>query len=177
MKRTGDGVGVKAYRVPVAGPGALWMMPKPRSDHLAEDLAQLRAMGVDQVVSLLEPMEAERLGLSGEPAACEAVGLGYLSFPIADFGVPEEVAFRDLVEDLRGQLAEGGWVLVHCCGGIGRSGLLVCCLVADKGASAEEVMAQVSAVRGEEVPETDAQRAMIKRVLGGMNDSKKERHS
>ena len=176
MKRKGDGVGVKAYKLPTAGQGALWMMHMPRSDHLADDPAQLRAMGVDHVVSLLEPREAERLGLSGEPAACEAARLEFRSFPIADFGVPEEDAFRDLVEDLRGQLAAGAGVLVHCRGGIGRSGLLVCCLVADKGASTEEVMAQVSAVRGEEVPETDAQRAMIARVLGGVTDREKGSH-
>ncbi|MEO1551920.1 MAG: tyrosine protein phosphatase [Pseudomonadota bacterium] len=156
---------LNVFAVPLEGPGAMWMMPKPRADSLAKDMAQLRAMGVERVLSLLEPSEAEALGLSGQAKSAQAAGLIFQSFPIPDRGVPEAAAFFALMDVLRADLAAGARLLVHCHGGIGRSGLVACALAAPAGARAHEVIAHVSAARGLEVPETQAQRDLIAQAL------------
>ena len=74
----------------IAGPwrGRLAVATRPRGDDWLEDEARsLRESGLDVVVSLLEE-EAEQLGLLAEREATEAQRIHFLSFPIADRGVP-----------------------------------------------------------------------------------------
>ena len=45
------------YLVPTEAPGRLFILPKPSGEWLREDIAHIRAMGVDTLVSLLEPAD------------------------------------------------------------------------------------------------------------------------
>jgi len=64
-------------------------MPRPRGgDWLEDEIGSLRAVGVDVVVSLLEPAEIIELDLQAEMRICEMRHIEYLSFPIPDRGVP-----------------------------------------------------------------------------------------
>ncbi|WP_088625728.1 sulfur transferase domain-containing protein [Oceanicola sp. 22II-s10i] len=139
-------------------------MPRPAAAALARDMAAIRGAGADALVSLLEVEESAGLGLAAEADAAAAAGLRFLHFPVADYGIPEDAAaFRALLSELRARLAAGGGIAVHCRGGIGRSGTLVSCLCG--AGSAAEAMRIVSAARGVEVPETDAQRDLIREVI------------
>jgi len=44
---------------------------------------------IDTVISLLERDEVEELGLGPEAGLCSREGMEFVSFPIADRGVPE----------------------------------------------------------------------------------------
>src|ERR1700688_830549 len=69
--------------------GRLAIMPRPRGgDWLDDEVASLRAAGVDVVLSLLTPGEVAELDLAEEQALCEAQGMQFLSFPILDRSVP-----------------------------------------------------------------------------------------
>ena len=58
---------------------------RPRGgDWLVDEMRRIKASGVDTVVSLLEPLEAEMLGLEDEATAAEQAGMRFLSFPIPD---------------------------------------------------------------------------------------------
>jgi hypothetical protein len=48
-----------------------------------------KAAGLDVVVSLLEPDEISELGLRREAELCRAQGIAFISFPIADRGLPK----------------------------------------------------------------------------------------
>ena len=48
---------------------------------------------------------------------------------------------------LRSRLDAGENILVHCCGGLGRSGMVAARLLAESGVDAEEAIARVRAVR------------------------------
>lgn len=59
-------MGPSLYPIPLDLPGQLFLMAKPSTEWLAEDIAALGAMGLDGVVSLLTPPEAAELGLTQE---------------------------------------------------------------------------------------------------------------
>ncbi len=149
------------YRVAAALPGALWIMPHPPAEHLAGTLAGLRQAGIGRLLSLLPEAEEAALGLAAEPAACAAEGLIFSRFPIEDFQLPEPGPFAGLVTELARDLRQGDQVVLHCQAGIGRSGLLAACTLVALGTAPSATIAQVSAARGREIPDTEEQRAFI----------------
>ena len=154
--------------IPLDAPGRLGIMPRPRGgDWLAKDLERLAAQGVSHVVSLLEPGEAAELDLAGEASECAAAGLTYLEHPVRDHGVPASPeAFLNLAAELHGLLIGGASLVVHCHAGIGRSGLLACCVLVRHGLSPDAALEAASRARGLPVPETPEQLAWFRSHAG-----------
>ena len=156
------------YPVAFLGAGQLSVMPRPPGDpDLEGALLGLKRQAVDHVVSLLEHEEAGDLGLADEGRLCDRLGLGFTSFPVADFDVPPH---RDdilgLVETLYDEITSGAHVVVHCRAGIGRSGLLACALLVRDGMTPAAAMHEASFARGVPVPQTGEQVAWVE-SLGG----------
>lgn len=77
------------FWITAPAPGRRATMPRPRGgDWLADDLAALRAAGVDTLVALITPAEAAELGLSAEAELARAAGLDFQPFPIPDLTTP-----------------------------------------------------------------------------------------
>src|ERR1700733_6459040 len=67
----------------------LALMPRPRGgEYLADEIEGLTRLGVETVVSLLEPHEIRELDLAQAESLCVAAILQFISFPIPDRGVP-----------------------------------------------------------------------------------------
>lgn len=142
----------------IAGPwpGRLAIAPRPRGgDWLEDEVRAWQQSGLDIVVSLLTPGEVAELELDKEEAWCQAHGIQFCAFPIADLGVPvSRQASVELINKLDKALSEGKNIAVHCRQGIGRSGLLAACLLIRSGKEPETAFERVSAARGCPVPET-----------------------
>ena len=112
-------------------PYRLAVTPCPlRTIDLREQIDAWHQAGIDLVVSLLEPREAEDLGVLKESEVCDSFGIQFLSFPIRDHCVPDSDAdFSELVEVVHSTLKEGKAVAIHCYAGIGRSGLVAACVL------------------------------------------------
>jgi protein-tyrosine phosphatase len=149
------------YEIPCPQ-GRLATMPRPRGNGwLAGEMASLRARGVTDLVSMLTPEEEWALDLTEEPAACAAAGLRFHRHPIPDRGVPDEPEFGLLLNSLEPILRRGGFVAVHCRGGIGRSSVVAAALLVRLGVTPAEALASISLARGFEIPDTEEQREFI----------------
>jgi protein-tyrosine phosphatase len=142
----------------------LAIMPRPRSgEWLADEISGWKSLGVQTVVSLLEPHEIAELALANEELLCTAADLRFLSFPIPDRGVPTNSAeFAKLVIEIEGRLRIGESVAIHCRAGIGRSGLLGACVLSVLGVRPELAFQMLSRARGVTVPDTECQTAWVR---------------
>jgi len=141
----------------------LAIVARPRGgDWLRDDLTALKEGGIDVVVSLLEPSEAEELGLADEAALAEQAGIRFISWPIPDRRTPGDLAgFQQLVSDLCKLLQAGQTIGAHCRGCIGRSTVLMAAILITRGSHPETALQVIERARGCIVPDTPEQREWI----------------
>jgi len=144
-------------------PPRLAIVARPRGDAwLGGDLAALHRGAIDILVSLLPEDEARALGLSDEAALAQQVGLEFLSYPIPDRCVPDDLpGFRQFVARLADAVRAGQRVGAHCRGCIGRSTVLIAAIMIALGTDAGTALRQIEDARGWEVPDTPQQRDWI----------------
>jgi ADP-ribosylglycohydrolase/protein-tyrosine phosphatase len=133
---------------------------------LEVDLDAVRAWGAHAVVTLMELHELDTLQVPGLGEAVTQRGMAWLHLPITDVDVPDarfEGPWTLEGRRLRERLARGERVLLHCRGGLGRTGLVAARLLAEEGAPALEAIAQVRRVRAGAI-ETPAQEAHVRGV-------------
>ena len=160
------------YPVPAPGGVRLAVMAHPAGgDRLEADLRALRAAGVDVLLSLQPAAERRELDLSAEPAAAVRAGLVFRELPTVDFGVPDPVQAAPVLAALAGDLRAGRYVVVHCRGGVGRSGTVAAALLVLLGVPLAQAWRDLAVARGRPVPETDAQRRWPRRFDPATPDS------
>ncbi|MBL8380760.1 MAG: dual specificity protein phosphatase family protein [Burkholderiales bacterium] len=161
------------YWVPELDGVRLAVMPRPRGDYwLRDEIRSFRQNGVDRIVSLLEPREANELGLAEEAGLCEENGLSFTSFPIPDRGVPDSLLeVARLVRSIESDLLRGEAVAIHCRAGIGRSGLIAGCVLVNLGVPEAEVFTRISRGRGIKVPDTAIQVEWLARYAQNGKDA------
>ncbi|GHF83755.1 cyclin-dependent kinase inhibitor 3 family protein [Deinococcus ficus] len=121
---------------------------------LATDFHTLRAAGVTRLVNLMEPGEMRRWQMHDYHPQAARAGLSVTPFPIPDVNVPSDpAAFHALVLDLHARLHAGETVVVHCLGGLGRSGMLAACLLVQSGMTAADAIALVRRCRSQKAVE------------------------
>jgi ADP-ribosyl-[dinitrogen reductase] hydrolase len=116
----------------------------------------------DSLVLLVEDQELERFGVSRMSEAIVARGIELLRYPIRDGDAPSSrQTFRRLLDRLIGGLLSGASVVVACRGGLGRSGLLVACLLRDLGDYEADAAIELTEFARHGAVETTAQRAFV----------------
>ena len=91
----------------------------------SNDLQIIKKQKVKIVVSLLPDNEKNKLGLDDLIWSKEEVE--YIQFPINDFSVPPKKKFNELkklISFIKENLMLSKYVLIHCNGGKGRSGMI-----------------------------------------------------
>ena len=135
-------------------------------DEARARLARLQEAGIDAFVDLT---------VEGEMPAYRHLltsGTYYLRSAIVDTGVPESAAqIRRLLGNIQSALNRGKRIYVHCRAGIGRTGLVVGCFLADQesnGAAAIKILNRLwlqseRAKSWPKVPQTPEQADYIRR--------------
>ena len=119
-------------------PGALAGSAQPGLlDELVNDLTFIRAQGIERIVSLTSrPLS----GLDQARADFELI-----HFPIADMGIPTPRACAALCAQLLDGLEQRP-VLLHCKGGLGRTGTIAACCLVGLGRAPEQALIEVRSV-------------------------------
>ncbi len=144
---------VDFVELPSGIPGRLGMTFAPGKHHagrsgwwrrdLDTDLARLVEIHRLRVlVSLMEDHELTRCGIAALPERCDAAGVELWRHPIVDVRAPPELApTQALVARIIDRLRRGDTVVVHCLGGLGRTGTVVACVLVALGSSAAAAIA------------------------------------
>jgi protein-tyrosine phosphatase/nicotinamidase-related amidase len=143
---------------------ALTLLPG-RRDYgrtLDRDLAAIQAGGVSHVCSLLSPDELDRHGVSDLAAATEAVGLEHRHLIVLDQAVPSLEQMRGLVRWMQRAIQGGGRVLLHCVGGLGRSGTAAACYLVARGMNPDDAIAAVRRARSPRAIESALQERFVR---------------
>lgn len=135
-----------------------------RGDHgrsLDADLEAICATGASNLLCLVTSGELEWAGVADLPDAAARHDLDFHHAPIVDQGVPTAETMAELVDWVRRRLDAGEDVVIHCMGGLGRSGTVAACTLVDYGATPERAIEAVRDARGPRAVETEAQEEMV----------------
>lgn len=141
---------------------------------LGSDLDAIRDWGARLVLTLVEPAELLALKVPDLGAEVRARGMEWCHLPIADFQTPSDDFERDWQQrgrEVRLLLRGGRDILVHCRGGLGRSGMIAARLLAELGVDPESAISRVRRARPGAI-ETPSQldcvrRTRLKHDIGG----------
>jgi protein-tyrosine phosphatase len=164
---------LEIYTFAVENIGKISLMPRPRGgDWLEDEILALRQNQVEVLVSLLTRQEELELDLSEEKSLCEEHGIAFYSFPIEDRKTPlfSQTTF-DFLAILAKTVQAGKHLAVHCRMGIGRSALVVGCILVQNGYTIEQALAMLTQVRGKELPDTEEQIVWMRRFAETLDPS------
>jgi protein-tyrosine phosphatase len=119
-------------------------------ENLVDDIESIRAWGASVVVTLLEELELNALGVKELGKQVVALNMIWMHLPIRNMGVPDEAAsdkWRRVIYCLCDLLRKGQRVVIHCKEGIGRAGLFAASLLVSLGIPVEEAMRTVRKAR------------------------------
>ena len=122
----------------------------PWARDLDKDLDAIAAWGASTIVTLLEQHELAHLAITRLGAEVQRRGMEWLHLPIPDVSTPGldfEAKWPEVSDHLRSRLDAGENILIHCRGGIGRSGMVAARLLCESGVDAEEAIVRVRAAR------------------------------
>lgn len=133
-------------RIPLDVKGRLFVSPMPFGPYdpgnaLLKTYQQLR---IGFVVMLVTDAELAKKAKRDVLAIYKQNGIEPIRFPIADYTSPELHAFSKVVDKAAGYLRAGAHLAIHCNAGVGRTGVMACCIVRDlTGMGTPEAIAYV----------------------------------
>ncbi len=126
---------------------------------LNKDLTVIETSGGKVLVSLMEGHEFPLLGLPEFAEALAKSSIEWLHLPIQDMNIPTEQfeqQWTSIGPDLHQRLVDGDTIIIHCRGGLGRTGLLAARMLVEAGLAPADAVANVRSAR-EHAIETYAQ--------------------
>lgn len=123
---------------------------RPWDRDLELDVQAIRAWNASVVITLMEEHELAELNVGRLGEAVEDCGMKWVHLPIVDVSIPDtsfNSIWADLTKDLQERLANGERVVLHCRGGLGRTGLIAALLLIDHGYGAEQAIQVVRKAR------------------------------
>ncbi|MDZ7753015.1 MAG: cyclin-dependent kinase inhibitor 3 family protein [Gammaproteobacteria bacterium] len=139
-------------------------MSGPWERDLDTDLAAIVVWGATTLVTLMETPELIYLRVADLGTRAKAHGLTWHQLPIRDASIPDEPFERSwpsVGAELRRRLLAGEGVVIHCRGGLGRTGLVAAKLLIELGEDPAAALRRVRTARPGAV-ENAAQEAYLR---------------
>lgn len=132
-----------------------------RGRRIEEDLLTMVGDGVNHLVALLTTLEMEGVGVRDLKERAQEVGISYTHLSIQDYSIPTIDEVIELIGKIKLTQQRGETTVLHCMGGLGRSGLIAACLLVDAGLGAEVAIEEVRTARGPGAIETPEQEEFV----------------
>lgn len=113
---------------------------------LAIDLQAIKDWGALAILCLIEKQEMMELGVELLPKLVPEFGMEFFHLPIPDVHAPTpefDENWHHVKDKLYWVLENGGRILVHCKGGLGRAGTIAAKMLIENGTSAKDAIDQV----------------------------------
>ncbi len=120
------------------------------SRNLDLDLRTIKLWGACALVSLIENHEFEQMAVKELPTKAEFSGIKWYHFPIKDVCPPDRrftIKWKNSGQKLRRILQEGGKILIHCRGGLGRTGTVAAQILVEFGMTPRDAISEVRRAR------------------------------
>jgi ADP-ribosyl-[dinitrogen reductase] hydrolase len=105
------------------------------------DMQVVKSWGATAWLNLLTITEMLDLKVEDLEEAVKRSGIRYYRLPIEDGDIPDatfEKSWETVGNQLREELLRGGKILIHCKGGLGRSGMIAARLIVELGSTTPE---------------------------------------
>jgi len=112
--------------------GNLYLHSMPgRYEPLKSCFEVIEQLGISQIICLAPNEEIEKKSPDYATAIAEdRIPAKRICFPVPDYGIPEDIeGFYALALEVAKRLKSGENLLVHCAGGIGRTGMFAGCVL------------------------------------------------
>lgn len=117
---------------------------------LRVDLNDIAEAGYKSIVTLMEWNEMRYYNIPHIKLEARDAGIDWHHFSIIDGNVPDREQlpdWRELSAKLQRDIGNFGGVLIHCLGGLGRTGTVAAMLLQDMGMAADEAVTEIRKVR------------------------------
>ena len=117
---------------------------------LDTDLRTIRDWGASALVSLMEKEEMACYGVADMADKTTRLGMKHYHLPIIDMDIPDEhfdENWHRTGGKLRNYLLSGESIVIHCLGGLGRTGTIAGRLLVELGVDAETAIQRIRAAR------------------------------
>jgi protein-tyrosine phosphatase len=133
-----------------------------------DDFRSIKEQGISKIYCLQEEDELAYLG-NGETIkqredSMNELGIELIHSPIGDFRIPTPEQAKRLSKMIMNDVIGGKSILIHCMGGLGRSGTIAACSLVHYGIKPDEAIKIVRTVRPGTL-ETDQQVEFVKEFL------------
>lgn len=139
------------------------MSGDPWARNLSTDFDHIVDHGISMMVTLMEVDELARYNVSLLGEEARAWGLEWVHFPFPDKGIPADHQKDDWFNasaKIHDTLKREDVVLIHCLGGLGRTGTVASMVLQDLGISAQNSITRIRSSRAGTI-ETAAQEAFL----------------
>lgn len=130
---------------------------------LAIDFKVIQDWGAQAIVNLMEDHEYKLLGIPDYEEQLKSFPMEFFHLPIVDVNPPDQrftTLWKSAGPKLRKILSNGGKILIHCRGGVGRTGTVAAQLLIELGMPHEDAIAAVRIARPGAI-ETGAQEQYV----------------
>ncbi len=140
---------------------------KDYSRSIDEDLLQLKNEGVDIVIPLITDDEFHHFGVDDLLKHYDKNGFIVHRLPIMDQLVSSEQEMRSLIKFMDEQIQNEKKIMVHCVGGLGRSGMVAASYLKFKGLNADMAIDVIRTTRGPRAVESKVQEEFVQNIIFG----------
>jgi ADP-ribosyl-[dinitrogen reductase] hydrolase len=117
---------------------------------LDTDLDAIASWGAGTVVTLVEDQELEFLQVTGLGEGVQTRGMKWIHFPMIDTEAPRatfDATWRSVSAEIVSELKRGRNIVLHCRGGLGRTGTIAALLMREFGHPVNEAIELVRSAR------------------------------